>query len=150
MVDYETLLKDAGILGTDLESEGLDGQENLRGTDITEYTGVLIAVKRMLLESVQSLGKQKEDVYRMFAQWDTDGTGTVTATQFLRVLARLHVDLSDQDQDLVVELLDINAKGRIDFIALMNFCFAEVGGARGSHFDPGRVPNQGVVWWWWW
>ena len=144
MVDYETLLKDAGILsiGVDLESEGggvlMDGQEDLRGTDVKDYPGTaLISVKRMLLESVHSLGKQKEDVYRMFAQWDADGTGTVTATQFLRVLARLHVDLSDQDQDLVVELLDINAKGRIDFIALMTFCFADVdprggGGGGGS------------------
>ena len=140
MVDYETLLRDAGILGADFEGEGLDGQENLRGADISEYTGVLIDVKRMLLETVQSLGKQKEDVYRMLAQWDTEGTGTVTATQFLRVLARLHVDLSDQDQDLVVELLDINAKGRIDFIALLNFCFADLAQGRyqqQQHGPPG-------------
>ena len=136
MVDYETLLKDVGILGEYGNNspilEGTESQESLCSTDIGTYTGVLLDVKRMLLESVNSLGKNMEDLYRMFARWDTDGTGTVTATQFLRVLARLHVDLSDQDQDLVVELLDFNAKGRIDFLALLTFCFAESENISGS------------------
>lgn len=127
MVEYEALLKDAGVFSKtkNFEVEGLESAESLRGTDINMYTGVLVDVKRMLLESVQSLAKTKEDVHRMFAQWDNDGAGTVTATQFLRVLARLRVDLSDQDQDLVVELLDTNAKGRIDFVSLLRFCFHE-------------------------
>ena len=61
----------------------------------------------------------------MFSQWDSEGLGTVTATQFFRVLARLHIDLSDQDQDFLVELMDINAQGRIDFESVLKFCFAE-------------------------
>ena len=143
MVDYETLLKDTGVFAKEYNSfdtnvEGLESIESLRGTDIGMYTGVLLDVKRMLLESVQSLGKQMEDVYRMFARWDSDGTGAVTATQFLRVLARLHVDLSDQDQDLVVELLDTNAKGRIDFISLLKFCFYEAGPELG-------LPNAAMI-----
>jgi Ca2+-binding EF-hand superfamily protein len=91
--------------------------------DLTSYTLVLHDVKRMLLESIRTLNKNYDDVYRMFARWDTLGSGTVTATQFLRVLARLHIELSDQDQDYLIELLDTNAMGRIDFESLLSYCF---------------------------
>jgi hypothetical protein len=73
----------------------------------------------------------------MFARWDTQGLGTVTATQFLRVLARLHVELSDQEQDFIVELLDTNAMGRIDFESLLNFCFGNVENV--SSMEPGLM-----------
>ena len=63
--------------------------------------------------------------------------GTVTATQFLRVLARLHVELSDQDQDFLVELLDTNAMGRIEFESLLNFCFT---GSLNAGFDSPEYP----------
>ena len=100
-------------------------REPVRGDmELGMHTLVLADVRRMLLESIRSLNKDQDDVYRMFARWDTQGTGTVTATQFLRVLARLHVDISDQDQDFLVELLDTNGMGRIDFEGLIAFCFA--------------------------
>ena len=90
----------------------------------------------MLLDSVQSLGKQVEDVYSMFARWDNEGSGTVTATQFLRVLARLHVHLSDDDQDFLIELLDANAQGRVNFESLLSFCFCHTYTVSlGSSFD---------------
>lgn len=115
-------------------ANSIDGNENSPATepvrgdlDLSVHTLVLADVKRMLLESIRSLNKEQDDVYRMFARWDTNGTGTVTATQFLRVLARLHVNLSDQDQDFLVELLDTNAMGRIDFEGLIGFCFASQG-----------------------
>eukprot|EP01039_Chlorochromonas_danica_P007340 gene7340-8122_t len=90
-----------------------------------DYCPVLHQVKRALQDASKSLQKPIDEIYRMFARWDSQGTGTVTATQFLRVLARLHVDLSDQDQDFLVELLDTSAMGRIDFDSLLAFCFAE-------------------------
>ena len=105
MVDFEAMLRDANVamIGktsvTDGDFVGQDSVESLRGAEVGAYTGVLLDTKRMLIESVQSLGKSLGDVYRMFARWDNEGTGTVTAAQFLRVLTRLHIDLSDQDQD---------------------------------------------------
>lgn len=131
MVDFEAMLRDANVAMisktsvNDSEIVGQDSVESLRGAEVGAYTGVLLDTKRMLIESVQSLGKSLGDVYRMFARWDNEGTGTVTAAQFLRVLTKLHIDLSDQDQDFVVELLDTNAQGRIDFESLLSFCFAE-------------------------
>lgn len=140
--DYMGLLRDARILPgiprgrrgslpeEDEEDElGIDIDQDIDGDlgnddDIQSYTQVLSNLKSMLLESTKKLGKHQDDVYRMFARWDTQGTGSVTATQFLRVLARLHVELSDQDQDFLVELLDTNAMGRIEFENLLNFCFA--------------------------
>eukprot|EP01033_Poteriospumella_lacustris_P015997 gene15997-11445_t len=76
----------------------------------------------MLLEAIKALNKNFDDLYRMFARWDTDGSGTVTATQFLRVLNRLRVDISDADQDFLVELLDTQGMGRIDFESLLTYC----------------------------
>ena len=84
-----------------------------------------------------AIRKHQDDVYRMFARWDTQGMGTVTATQFLRVLARLHVELSDQDQDFLVELLDTNAMGRIEFESLLNFCFT---GSLSAGFESPEYP----------
>ena len=98
-----------------------DTEDDFR--EAKSFTKVFADVKRMLLDATKRLNKHQDDVYRMFARWDTQGLGTVTATQFLRVLARLHVELSDQEQDLIVELLDTNAMGRIDFESLLNFCY---------------------------
>ena len=124
--------------------------------DIGAYTVVLSELKRMLLDAIRSLNKHPDDVYRMFARWDTQGTSTVTATQFLRVLVRLHINLSDQDQDFLVELLDTNAMGRIDFEGLLSFCFEGVpgfgnggggssGGAALSDQDAGNMLSPGAL-----
>jgi Ca2+-binding EF-hand superfamily protein len=133
-VDYISFLRE-GRLGkknnnslsnTNSVDDILDIQKNSNShnpNDLTSYTLVLHDVKRMLLESIRTLNKNYDDVYRMFARWDTLGSGTVTATQFLRVLARLHIELSDQDQDYLIELLDTNAMGRIDFESLLSYCF---------------------------
>jgi Ca2+-binding EF-hand superfamily protein len=123
-VDYLTFLKDAGdnTITTALSSKKDVGSEVL---DITRHTTVLVNVKRMLADSIRRLNKHPDDVYRMFARWDTQGTGTVTATQLLRVLAKLHVTLTEFDQDFLVELLDTDAMGRIDFDSLLNFCFSD-------------------------
>ncbi len=130
LVDYLLFLKDARLLkksagsniATNNNSKHYDFQEEKLGS----YMSILHDVKRMLLDAIRSLGKHPDDIYRTFARWDTQGTGTVTATQFLRVLARLHIDLSDQDQDFIVELLDTNAMGRIDFESLLAFCFSSL------------------------
>ena len=124
MVDYEHLLRDLSSTSSPGGMQpSINNSGNSSGGGV--HTNVLLDVKRMLVESARSLGKQQADVYSMFARWDNEGGGTVTAAQFLRVLARLHVNLSDNDQDLLVELLDTNARGRIDFENLLSFCFAE-------------------------
>ena len=115
LVDYESFLRDAEVAGG-------SGPQEL--TDLGSYTNVLLGVKDSLVLSLTTLGKSVDDMYKMFAQWDSEGSGTVTATQFLRVLARLHVDLSDQDQDFLVELLDFNGMGRVEFESLLNYCFS--------------------------
>lgn len=121
-IDYVSFFRDCGPSHQFHGSEKITGE---RGVDLRMYRGILTEVKRMLLESVRSLGKSPDDVYRMFARWDPECVGTVTATQFLRVLARLHIELSDTDQDFLVELLDTNSMGRIDFENLLNFCFRD-------------------------
>jgi len=127
MVDFDKLLKDSRVQDTGevfhQRSDFGEGEEDM--TEQRACTGVLPDVKRMLIDSVSSLGKAVEDVWGLFARWDNEGSGTVTSTQFLRVLARLHVNLSDEDQDFLVELLDANAQGRVDFESLLSFCFAE-------------------------
>ena len=127
MVDFDKLLVDSQVQDANLvyheRSDFGEGDESL--TEQRACTGVLPDVKRMLIDSVRSLGKTVEEVYGMFARWDNVGNGTVTSTQFLRVLARLHVNLSDEDQDFLVELLDANAQGRVHFESLLSFCFTD-------------------------
>jgi Ca2+-binding EF-hand superfamily protein len=124
-VDYVSFLKDARIYrrsAAQVDANKLSSSAKTSGSSLGEHAMVLQLVKRMLLDAIKSLGKHPDEVYRMFARWDAQGTGTVTATQFLRVLARLHVELSELDQDFLVELLDTNAMGRIDFDALLSHC----------------------------
>jgi len=127
MVDFDKLLKDSRVQDTGdvfhRRSDFGEGEGDM--AEQRACTGVLPDVKRMLIDSAGSLGKTVDDVWRMFARWDNEGSGTVTSTQFLRVLARLHVNLSDEDQDFLVELLDANAQGRADFESLLSFCFAD-------------------------
>lgn len=128
-VDYISFLKDSRLANKKSStSSGLDGTRGGAGYaedgNIGSYTSILTDVKRMLLHSIKSFNKHPDEIYRTFARWDTQGTGTVTGTQFLRVLARLHVELSDQDQDFLVDLLDTNGMGRIDFDSLLSYCFA--------------------------
>jgi len=121
LLDYESLLRDAGVKGIN-RSEAKAGNKD---ADSEVNPKVMLTVKNMLLATTKSLGKSVDDVYRIFARWDHDGTGTVTATQFMRVLSRLHVELPEQDQDFLVEILDMNSSGRVDFESLLNFCFAD-------------------------
>lgn len=133
-VDYISFIRDGrlgkksgndGSTSNDSHDKGNQNARNNHNHDLSSYTAVLHEVKRMLYEAIKTLNKNFDEVYRMFTRWDTQGTGTVTATQFLRVLARLHIELSDQDQDFLVELLDTNAMGRIDFESLLSYCFNE-------------------------
>ena len=139
-VDYHAFLRDAGVklkhAGGNNKTDLDDTRDGSIQSDLSAYTTFLFDMKRMLMESVQRLGKQPDDVYRMFARWDNEGSGTITAAQFLRVLMRLHVDLSDQDQDFLVELLDTTSMGRIDFESLLGHCFADVAGAHGEAKSP--------------
>lgn len=126
-VNYQSFLKD-----TRLPQNGADEISNGKPINIRKYSSILSDIKKLLLETLEKLNKHPDDLYRTFARWDSLGTGTVTATQFLRVLSRMHVDLSDQDQDFLVELLDSNGEGRIDFESLLSFCFAGMNDDRGN------------------
>eukprot|EP01041_Mallomonas_annulata_P003023 gene3023-5927_t len=135
-VDYESLLRDSDIL---LQNDSHDDKmthehehSNENDSDesinkyISSYSLIMIKLKQILQEKVDSLHISLESFYREFARWDVDGTGTITATQFFRVLLRFHIDyLEDQEQDFVVELLDIRHEGRINFEVFLSFCFAD-------------------------
>jgi Ca2+-binding EF-hand superfamily protein len=145
-IDYESFIRDAGLA---IKSSSMYGNEceTLSGNEVVDlsiYSVVLMDVKRMILETARSLNKSHEDFHRMFARWDHEGVGSVTATQFLRVLARLQINLSDNDQDFLIELLDTNGMsdflnskqyskiffqlgmGRIDFESLLAFCLDDL------------------------
>ena len=132
IINYDMFLSDAGLQFKDSEKTERDLIGDVDGSiqsDLGFYTRVLFDVKTMLVETVENLGRQADDIYSMFARWDSDGSGTITVTQFLRVLVRLHVDLTDQDQDFLVELLDTTSMGRINFRSLLDYCFTGISGS---------------------
>lgn len=132
VMNYDMFLSDAGLQFRDSEKTERDLIGDIDGSiqsDLGSYIRVLFDVKAMLVDTVESLGRQADDIYSMFARWDSDGSGTITVTQFLRVLVRLHVDLTDQDQDFLVELLDTTSMGRIDFGSLLDYCFTGITGS---------------------
>ena len=130
--DYESLLHDAYHSVTSTSQGNSSSSFNLASDDSLEATEesygiltVLVELNRMLMDAVRRTNKNFDDVYRMFSRWDVGGTGTVTATQFLRVLAHLHINFSEQDQDLLVELFDTEGEGRVDFDSLISYCLTQ-------------------------
>jgi Ca2+-binding EF-hand superfamily protein len=126
-LDYEAILQDAysgnnaaaAYTGSD---DSLEAGDGVSGAADGSILTILVELRRMLKDAVLRTNKSFDDIYRMFSRWDVGGTGTVTATQFLRVLAHLHINFSDHDQDFLVELFDTNGEGRVDFDSLISFC----------------------------
>ena len=100
--------------------------DGLGGSNKNQPKNVLVELRKALQESVDGLGKSVDDLYSIFYRWDVKGTGTITSAQFLRALDRLHVNLSDEDQDTLVEILDIDGMGRVHFEGLLDSCFSRI------------------------
>lgn len=128
LIDMEGILRDSEISQFDVQSqpESLESMTNVDEKMDISLVFTVAKLKDGLLASMKSVGKNVDDVYRMFAKWDTEGSGSITATQFLRTLGNLHVDLSDQEQDFLVELLDTDGVGRVHFDGLLTFCFLDI------------------------
>ena len=148
IIDYNSFLLDSGVKSKyDKNETDSNRDRDIDGSiqsDLSVYTRVLFDVKHMLVETVQRLGRQIDDIYRMFGKWDNDGSGTITSIQFLRVLDRLHVDLNDQDQDFLVDLLDTTSMGRIDFESLLDYCFSGVSTGNKSPSSNGHTDDNTV------
>jgi Ca2+-binding EF-hand superfamily protein len=136
-IDYELFINDI--------QRGLDGDDSLGGNSSsgghqtsggpTPRFHLVHDLKLMLLESKDILNKSYDDIYRMFSRWDNYGTGMVTITQFFRVLSQLHIHFNDQDQDFLVDLLDSDGQGKVDFEGLLAYCFS-------SEIEFNRIPSH--------
>jgi Ca2+-binding EF-hand superfamily protein len=87
---------------------------------------ILITLKNALISSVNQSGKSLDDIYSMFYRWDVNGTGMITSAQFLRALDRMHINLNDDDQDFLVEILDSEGMGKINYEGLLESCFTRL------------------------
>ena len=122
-MDYEAFLQEV-VSNDDQAVDSANRYEGSRSQLVGETCRkTLRNMYNMIYESTARLAKTTDDIYRMFSRWDYDGCRAVTSTQFFRVLSLLHVTFSDQDQDFIVELLDTNNEGKINFDALLNYCF---------------------------
>jgi Ca2+-binding EF-hand superfamily protein len=128
-VDYERLLRDSSlrVANVDTSQTSIEGSGSVEGTvdENKVYKNVLLDLKAALRDAMNSLGKSVDDIYGVFVRWDSKGTGTITSAQFLRALDRLHVSMSDEDQDILVELLDYDGIGRIHYEGLLDSCFPQ-------------------------
>jgi Ca2+-binding EF-hand superfamily protein len=134
-VDYEKLLRDFSLRTSqvDVSQTSIEGSVSIEGTldEVKIPRNVLLDLKAALMELMSGQGKSIDDVYGVFVRWDSKGTGTITSAQFLRVLDRLHVNMSDEDQDTIVEILDYDSSGKIHYEGLLDSCFPQLnfGGA---------------------
>lgn len=116
-IDFSEFFKYIGINAADFQSD-----KKVDLVLVKPY--VFQSVKNILFESISSLNRSIDNIYRMFAKWDTNGNNEITATQFVRVLLRLHVELTDDDQDFLIDILDVSGMGRINFENLLTYCFS--------------------------
>ena len=122
-MDYEAFLQEIVInIEPFVEREEIFGGLQLE-VGLSSSGNIMRNLYRMLIDSKNRLEKSVDDIYRMFSCWDHSGKRTVTSTQFFRVLSQLHVTFSDQEQDFIVDLLDASSEGKINFDALLNYCF---------------------------
>ena len=145
-VEYERFLGDVNFN----KVSSIEGSSSLEGTvdglrgNRSKPRNVLVDLRRALLETVGGLGKSIDDLYSMFYRWDSKGSGTITSAQFLRALDRLHVNLSDEDQDTLVEILDVDGMGRINFEGLLDGCFSRTTeGVTGTSMFSGEESEGG-------
>jgi Ca2+-binding EF-hand superfamily protein len=75
-IDYSLFLNDAGVKSKYDKTELDTPREGSTYSDLSTYTKVLYDVKRMLIETVKTLGRNVDDVYKMFGRWDNDGSGS--------------------------------------------------------------------------
>lgn len=134
-VDYDAFLREMLIIVNDsshTREDALDGGDDSLGPGNTGGGGgsylshgtIIQDLRKMLKDITDTHRKTQNDVYRLFSIWDHGGTGTVTTTQFFRVLSNLNITFNDQEQDCMVELLDVGGTGRIDFDSLLMYCFS--------------------------
>lgn len=91
-----------------------DSAHGYSWTSASEVTMLVQEVRSVLLQVAHQLRKTVEDVYEMFAV-SGDPEGYMPAAQFFRVLARLHVVLSEDQQVLLVELFGDETQRRVQF-----------------------------------
>lgn len=106
---------------TNPTSNNNNSNKLLAEKDLNSHTKIFQKLKNYIIECMTKLNKEADEIYKCFARWDHLGKGTITTTQFFRVLGRLHINLSDNDQDFLVELLE-NNMGRIDFERIVLYC----------------------------
>lgn len=141
-IDYELFFNDI--------QHGMDGDDSLGSNPILHLTNQQLGpastssqqpfhlindLKKMLLQSKTILQKSYDEIYRMFSRWDNYGIGMVTITQFFRVLDQLHIQFHDYEQDFLVDLLDSDGQGKVDFEGLLAYCFA-------SDDEMNRIPTH--------
>ncbi|XP_002737577.1 uncharacterized protein LOC100369336 [Saccoglossus kowalevskii] len=57
----------------------------------------------------------EQEIYEAFRAMDIDGSGTISAEELREVVKRLGEDLTEDDIQEMVELVDENGDGEIDY-----------------------------------
>ncbi|XP_078450947.1 parvalbumin-like EF-hand-containing protein [Lampetra fluviatilis] len=74
---------------------------------------------RKLLECLSRIGEKEEDIRKVFLQLDKDNSGYIEWNELRYVTAvitgELNKKLSDQETDQILQAIDSNQDGRIDF-----------------------------------
>lgn len=105
------------------DQEASEDSEQVRSwTSGSEVTMLVQEVRAVTLQVVHALRKTAADVYGMFAA-SADVDGYVPAAQFFRILARLHVRLSEDQQSLFVELFGDETMERVQFEDFVRYVF---------------------------
>ncbi|CAN0212144.1 unnamed protein product [Lampetra fluviatilis] len=77
---------------------------------------------RKLLECLSRIGEKEEDIRKVFLQLDKDNSGYIEWNELRRapyvtavITGELNKKLSDQETDQILQAIDSNQDGRIDF-----------------------------------
>jgi hypothetical protein len=66
---------------------------------------------------IRSSSKSFEDIFREF---DEDGNGTISQTEFRNAIRKLNLGLSSREIDKLMERIDTNSDGKIDWREFMS------------------------------
>lgn len=97
--------------------------------------------------------QQLREVQEVFALFDADGSGALSAAEVQRALRILGVTLSADEVALLVQEIDANGDGEITCDELLNYVMeldedeegeGDIEAGLGAQADTGRRPGQGV------
>jgi len=91
------------------------------------FHGALEAQLKVLVSSPDNAVSSSQKIVACFRAWDVDGTGVITRGQLRNLLKAVGDSFSDADIDALMDVVDTNRNGIVEYVEFVNWLHADSG-----------------------